>query len=66
MDTSENQIKMTDGNHKRKTSQCLLEGIEFTFRNEDTSKSPPKLGRRVFTSDRELMSHSCLVKVLKV
>lgn len=64
MDTSENQIKMTDGNHKRKTSQCLLEGIEFTFRNEDTSKSP-KLGWRVFTSDRELMSHSCLVKVSK-
>lgn len=36
------------------------------FRNEDTSKSPPKLGRRVFMSDRELMSHFCLVKVLKV
>lgn len=72
MDTPENQIKRTKSKEQmRKTQQCMLEGIEFTFRNEDLPRSPPSEIWPLLSSGGqvvmgELMSHSCLGKVLKV
>lgn len=44
VDTPENQIKMTNGNHKRKIPQCLLAGIKFTFKMEmDQNHFPVKV-----------------------
>lgn len=70
MDTPEEQIQVTVGNYQRKMPlprhQGLSGGLELTVRNEDTAKSaPPQLWQVSADGDRELMSHSCLVKVLQ-